>query len=231
MSSLDTSKRTFPIRSLGCVTVLSAALILSACTASPSPDPTQAAPADVGTSVPPISERFVDFPFHRTLDELIGASEQSFEGTVIDSRGEWSEPVYTSTDPFINPYAGTGETPSPEEVREAAVPVTLSSVKVEAPLASKFTKGQIVQVQSLGGVVDGTDYRFGEAVRLAADVTYAFFINEAIEGGVYPLASADVGALTKAADGTYGSHERIKVSEKDVQKLSMRSAYGTRSKG
>ena len=111
------------------------------------------------------------------------------------------------------------------------MPVTVYSVEVEAPLASKFAKGQIVQVQSLGGVVDGTDYRFGEAVRLSADVTYAFFINEAIEGGVYPLASADVGALTRDADGTYGSQERIKVSEKDVQKLSMRSAYGTRSKG
>lgn len=113
----------------------------------------------------------VDAPYYETVDDLAARADIVLEATVVSLREDVEYPKYDSTDPRVNPYAGTGREPTEAEIREGAVPVTITSMEVlQTHYVSSEGRapfdGSVVEVVEPGGFI-------GEALAHGADPSQA----------------------------------------------------------
>lgn len=59
----------------------------------------------------PVVSAQADIPYYSSLEELSAGASVVVTVKVLDSRSYLQEPDYSSDDPRLNPYAGTGRTP------------------------------------------------------------------------------------------------------------------------
>lgn len=110
-----------------------------------------------------------DGPSYESVEELARNSVAIVTVDILGSESALEYPSFDSDDPMINPYAGTGETPSREELEAMATPVTLHRVTVTAVAGGSLRPGDEIVILELGGVVDGVDYEIADMPSLSAD--------------------------------------------------------------
>lgn len=110
-----------------------------------------------------------DGPSYESLEELAKNSVAVVTVDILGSESALEYPSFDSDDPMINPYAGTGESPSREELEAMATPVTLHRVKATAVIGGSLRPGDEIVILELGGVVDGVDYEAADMPLLGDD--------------------------------------------------------------
>src|SRR5699024_10522493 len=75
---------------------------------------------------------------YESVEEIADASIFAFTGVVGEGFETTLAPSYDSEGPEINPYAGTDNTPSAEEIEAASLPVIEYPVSVVDPLSSEL---------------------------------------------------------------------------------------------
>lgn len=100
----------------------------------------------------------IDGPSYSSWEELAAASVAVVSVEIQGSESGLEYPNFDSDDPLINPYAGTGRTPSPQEIEDMALPVTLTRAKISAVMAGDLYAGDEIVILELGGLVNGIKY-------------------------------------------------------------------------
>ncbi|MCB7135985.1 hypothetical protein [Cellulosimicrobium marinum] len=155
---------------------------------------------------PTYVEMAVDAPTYEDVDELATASTAILVGSVKETRVEKEYPQYTSDDPQLNPYAGTGKAPSDEELEAAAVVVTVHDVEVSEVIGGDVTVGDVVQVVELGGETDSAHYVLPGHEPLDDGDEALLFLNGGDDERFYVL-GVDQGKFQEQPDGTFRSDD------------------------
>ncbi|MCC2592978.1 hypothetical protein LKO27_06070 [Tessaracoccus sp. OS52] len=97
----------------------------------------------------------VDGPWYADISELAAAADLVVQVRVEASEATLSYPdesSYSSDDPFLNPYAGTGRTPSAAELEAMASPATVNTAVVLDVVAGSAEVGDVVRVWEHGDI-------------------------------------------------------------------------------
>lgn len=144
-----------------------------------------------------------DRPTYDTPEDLADRADEVVEGTVVSVTTEM-RPLDTpleSDDPRLNPYAGTGRTPSPEELAENALPYTVSALVVTDSFHSDALRnGDKIYIREVGGVVDGINYQFTEIAEplRRGDKGLFFLIQD--EANSYVIVGMDQGRFASRSE-------------------------------
>ncbi len=173
--------------------------------ATHSPSPTVApvsTPAGVDPSAVTSVSIAVDGPSYSSIADLAKASVAVAKVEIIRSESQLEYPNFDSDDPMINPYIGTGETPSAAEIEEMAIPVTLHHVRVTSVEAGSLHSGDEIVILELGGVVDGVTYEVSDLPKLNQE--QLLFLN-ATPTGKYETVAGGQGRFIPDSQGGYVS--------------------------
>lgn len=118
-----------------------------------------------------------NYPSYNSSEEIAKAADVVIRGTAITSRNDKMLPdVSTDTDPAVNPQAGL----SPEEIadfrEEAAVAITVTTVRVGEVLKGDVAVGDVIEVKQLGGELNGVRYRDSTTTLLSAGSTSEYVL-------------------------------------------------------
>ncbi|MGI5486254.1 hypothetical protein [Microtetraspora malaysiensis] len=134
-----------------------------------------------------------DYPAYDSANNLFQKADVVIEATMsaAPARVQELKPDTTSDDPKLNPAAG-----APAEQAAAADPVVISVYRAEVKKVYKgaVQPGQTIEIQQLGGQLDGITYQEAEAYPLKQETGYVLFLQ------TYPDAPA---ALLNPVQGQY----------------------------
>lgn len=165
----------------------------------------------------------------RAVYESVGdLAEQAQYAVVVDvgdGEGVWEYPDYDSDDPRVNPYAGTGWTPSPEQVHSGRLPVTRFEVDVVevarggSPAAAPISVGAGIVVQQRGGTVEGDTHVVEGVTPLRPGDRVLLFVRESpIDPGVYTILGGPAGTFWPS-DGGFVSDLGLTLLDEQLQEL------------
>lgn len=160
----------------------------------------------------------VDRMVYESVEEIADASIFAFTGVVGEGFETTLAPTYDSEDPAINPYAGTDNTPSAEEIEAASLPVIEYPVSVVDPLSSELRQDDDTAVVLMGG--DAFDSGIAS---LEPGEEYLFFVFMETQDDSYSLAGIDAGAFQAQHDGSYANPEGMAVEADEVEALAERA--------
>lgn len=95
-----------------------------------------------------------DGPWYADIHELSAAADVVVQVRIEASEATMSYPdesAYSSDDPMLNPYAGTGRTPSEAELEAMAVPATVNTAVVLDVVAGSAEVGDVMRVWEMRG--------------------------------------------------------------------------------
>lgn len=150
----------------------------------------------------PILQGAVDYQSYESGEELARASRYAIVGKTLSAEGTWLQSKYEGDDPWLNPLAGTGREPSAQELALAATPITANSVEIIESLGSPFEAGDVVEVFTPGGNVDGVRYEFAGVTEFEVGAEYLFFI-DGEDGTQLGVIAVSEGAFKKSDAGGY----------------------------
>lgn len=143
-----------------------------------------------------------DYPEYESVEEGTAAADLIIAGTILTSRDDTLKPeTVDSTDPAINPQAGTEDEPSDDAATD--VPVTITDVRVRSVLAGTGAHAdQTIEVSQTGGLLDGVTYQVDGAEDLSAHhgEELVLLLTSTGSGRPYVLINPQQGAYT--ADGS-----------------------------
>lgn len=144
----------------------------------------------------------VDAPYYSSVAELAANSDAAILGRVTAIRTEEEYPTYDSDDPQVNPYAGTGHTPSTEEIKSMGVPVTVSTVTVLAAFTERqLSPGDVVDIVEVGGLGGRSGAKVqGAAPQLGVGGEGLFFVITD-DGERYHVLGLSQGRLQRSDNG------------------------------
>lgn len=137
-----------------------------------------------------------DYPSYGSVDSLGKGADLIVEVSVGQAKDGVMLPDYSSDDPQINPYAGSEETPQPNE---GALPITVYSATVEAVHQGDATVGDVIEVKQAGGVLDGVRYELEGVAPLKEGATMLLFL-ETYPDSPASILGGDVGAFLAVGD-------------------------------
>lgn len=143
--------------------------------------------------------------------------------------GVWEYPDYSSDDPRVNPYAGTGHTPSDAEIENEKLPVTRFPAEVlqmseggspsEEAGTAVNPDGRIT-VQQPGGTVGGENFVVEGSEPLKAGEQVLLFVRESpFAPGVFIILGGPGGTFRAADNGGMVSDLGLTLSEPEMQEL------------
>lgn len=160
------------------------------------------------TDDPPSAVQYqMDWAEYKSVEDL---SQQAQRAVLVDlgpGVGTWDTPDYSSEDPRINPYAGTGHTPSQKEIQEASLPVTQFSAKVVdashgSDSAPDIESGNEIIIQQPGGLVDGELYEIvGSEPLKEGDRVLLFIRASPLAPSVHIILGGPAGTFHMTPDG------------------------------
>ncbi|MEV4345163.1 hypothetical protein AB0J83_11870 [Actinoplanes sp. NPDC049596] len=111
-----------------------------------------------------------DYPVYDNAEQIIGTADVIVRGTALTSRAEWLYPeTSTETDPELNPQAGVPADEIAQWRQDAAVAVTVSTLKVTEVLKGEVKVGEQIEVSQVGGTLDGVTYTDEDTTILPSD--------------------------------------------------------------
>ncbi len=164
-----------------------------------SPDPS-APSADPLTDV----EMMVDGPYYEDMAALALNTDAIVTATVLSDETEVAYPDFSSDDPQLNPYVGSGNTPSPEDIEAMGMVTTLYTLQVDDVLAGNVQAGSTITLVELGGLHGGVDHRVHGMSRLSDHPADVLFL-AGTEDGRYETVGMDQGRLEEDGSGGYRS--------------------------
>lgn len=144
----------------------------------------------------------VDELWYSSVADLAKASVAVAKVEIVRSESQLEYPNFDSDDPMINPYIGTGETPSDEELEAMATPTTIHHVRVISVVAGSLHPGDQIVIAELGGLVDGVNYEVSDRPALSQD--QLLFLNERPDGK-YDTVAGGQGRFVPDGQGGYVS--------------------------
>ncbi|WP_052849515.1 hypothetical protein [Streptomyces avicenniae] len=178
---------------LGALALSVTALGLAGCSSSPSDSASSSGTVDA------------DRPHYASVAALTDAADAVVVGTVGASRSEMFTPSYDEEDPEQNPYAGTDEGPSDEELEAASLPVTVARLTITESIGGGGpAAGSEIDVLQTGGEADGVTLEFEGDTPLAEGDTVLLFLEE-FEPGEYYITGGPQGQLVRSEDGAFVS--------------------------
>ncbi|GAB3537890.1 hypothetical protein GCM10027403_23110 [Arthrobacter tecti] len=165
-----------------------------------------------------VNEMTADYPAYKTAEELVDAANLIIEGEVQGSRGDVMYPLpFSGDDPTLNPYAGTGNEPSDEELREMGIPVTVYSVLVTKVHEGSATPGGVVEVHQMGGEMGGEQFVEPGVTEVESGRSYLLYLDQV---GDHPagIVGGDAGLFEEVAEDTFSS-PMGKIESTDVRTL------------
>ncbi|WP_162802748.1 hypothetical protein [Ornithinimicrobium avium] len=169
----------------------------------------------------------MDWAEYDSVDQLTRQSQYAVLVDLKEAEGGWETPDYSSDDPRINPYAGTNYTPSPAQIKAAALPVTRFSAKVvdfsrgDGSATTALNVGSEITVQQAGGWVGGELYVVSGMEPLREGDTVLLFVRESpISPGVFVITGGPAGTFRPTAKGEMISGDgRMKLSAAEFSSL------------
>lgn len=137
------------------------------------------------------------FPSFASVEELTSAADTVVRGRLIEERYEPLYPNLPSTDdPAISPQAGM----SAEEISQLEpLPTTIYTMQVDDVIAGDAV-GSRIEIQQMGGVLDGVDYRLKDApLNTRSGEEYVLVLAE-LDSGRFDLPDPNHGAFTVEAN-------------------------------
>lgn len=132
--------------------------------------PVTPATESVAQEVSTVVEVMADLPWYADVSELAAAADLVVRVRIDGAEVTMSYPntsIYSSDDPHLNPYAGTGHTPSAAEIEAMGIVATINSGVVLHVVAGSAEVGEAVRVWEMGGTMDGVETRVHGTVPLA----------------------------------------------------------------
>lgn len=150
----------------------------------------------------------MDGPWYADVGELAAASENVVRVRVDSSEATMSYPdtsIYSSDDPELNPYAGTGRTPTAAEIKSMGMVATLNTVTVVDVVAGPAEVGDVLRVWEMGGTLAGETVRVHGSVPLASiDGDPLLFLERHGDDGHHVVGMTQ-GAFRQLEDGAFVS--------------------------
>lgn len=152
-----------------------------------------AAPIESATSV-------IDYARYESVEALRTEADLIVEVVLSAPRNDVLVPEYSGDDPRGNPFAGTDETPNPED---GAVAITVYEASVASVLAGDAEVGTVFDVAQTGGTLDGVHYAVADVAALTAGVPTLLFLKTPPDSPAF-IVGEDQGAFELEGD-TYAS--------------------------
>lgn len=141
---------------------------------------------------------------YKTVEDIAARADALVELSITGSRDELMGPDFSSDDPKLNPYAGSGETPSDAELARMQIAMTVYKAKVINTLAGDLSEGQTIEVVELGGSKNGIDYNVAQMTALSDEVPDIMFISQE-EDGRFSIVGMEQGKFNLEGSGKYVS--------------------------
>lgn len=141
---------------------------------------------------------------YETVEDIAARADALVELSITGSRNELMGPDFSSDDPKLNPYAGSGETPSEEELARMQIAMTVYTAKVIDTLAGDLSEGQTIEVVELGGSKNGINYDVAQMTALSDKVPDIMFITQE-EDGRFSIVGMEQGKFNSEGSGKYVS--------------------------
>lgn len=169
----------------------------------------------------------MDWAEYHSVDQLARQSQYAVLVELKEAVGGWETPDYSSDDPRVNPYAGTGYTPSAAEIKADALPVTRFTAGVidlsrgDGSAVTSVKLGSEITVQQVGGFVDGEWHVVAGMKPLKEGDRALLFLRESpISPGVFVITGGPAGTFRPTADGGMVSDDnRMKFSATELASL------------
>lgn len=192
-----------PLRIVSVAAIIGTAALVAGCSAA-SEQPSETA-VMVG-----------DYPAYESVEALQSGANLVVEAELGEGRNDVLLPDYSSDDPNLNPYAGTGVTPGPDE---GAIPITVYPATITAVHEGQAEVGDVIEVQQMGGMLDGISYKEHGVSSLPEDASVLLFL-ETSPSDPASVLGGDVGAFELEGD-VYTSlgDETITVPVDEVETL------------
>jgi len=150
--------------------------------------------AVTGCSFP--STILADYPSYSDVESLFESATLVVEGDVGESRVDVLYPSYEGDDPAFNPLAGTDTRPDP---KAGAVPITVFEVRITKVHSGDAKPGDLIEVQQLGGSLDGVEYSAEGTASLAKGSAPLLFL-ETYDDAPAAILGGDAGLLEATGD-------------------------------
>lgn len=150
----------------------------------------------------------MDWAEYDSVEQLASQAQLAVLVELQEGEGAWDIPDYSSDDPRVNPYAGTGHTPSKAEIEAAALPVTRFSAQVlrvsegGGSATAEVEAGSVMIIQQPGGTVDGERYVVSDIQPLSSGERVLLFVRESpFVPGVFVILGGPAGTFRTTEDG------------------------------
>ena len=97
------------------------------------------------------TEVMADYPFYASAEALVEEADLVVIGTAVASREDTSFPSYEGDDPQEKPRAGMEQETTDDELQAAAVPVTVSTIRIDEVVVGTAVTGGLIEISQVTG--------------------------------------------------------------------------------